>query len=92
LTTTSGMSLQKRSVKSSPLIFNKLAKSTGHWICIRPTYYDGDTIIQPNVQTSSEVHPASYPMGTGGRFPGGKARPGRDADHTPPSSAEVKNE
>jgi hypothetical protein len=44
------------------------------------------------VQTSSEVHPASYPMGTGGRFPGGKARPGRDADHTPPSSAEVKNE
>jgi hypothetical protein len=25
-------------------------------------------------------------------FPGGKARPGRDADHSPPSSAEVKNE
>jgi hypothetical protein len=24
--------------------------------------------------------------------PGGKARPGRDADHSPPSSAEVKNE
>jgi hypothetical protein len=23
---------------------------------------------------------------------GGKARPGRDADHSPPSSAEVKNE
>jgi hypothetical protein len=31
-------------------------------------------------------------MGTGGRFPGGKARPGRDADHSPPCSAEVKNE
>jgi hypothetical protein len=31
-------------------------------------------------------------MGTGGSFPGGKARPGRDADHPPPSSAEVKNE
>jgi hypothetical protein len=29
---------------------------------------------------------------TGGPFPGGKARPGRDADHSPPSSAEVKNE
>jgi hypothetical protein len=28
-------------------------------------------------------------MGTGGSFPGGKARPGRDADHSPPSSAEV---
>jgi hypothetical protein len=27
----------------------------------------------------------------GGPFPGGKARPGRDADHSPPSSAEVKN-
>jgi hypothetical protein len=29
-------------------------------------------------------------MGTGGSFSGGKARPGRDADHSPPSSAEVK--
>jgi hypothetical protein len=28
----------------------------------------------------------------GGPFPGGKARPGRDADHSPPSSAEVENE
>jgi hypothetical protein len=31
-------------------------------------------------------------VGTGGPFPGGKARPGRDADHSPPSSAEVMNE
>jgi hypothetical protein len=44
------------------------------------------------VQTGSEVHPASCPMGTGGLFPGGKALPGRDADHSPPSSAEVVNE
>jgi hypothetical protein len=44
------------------------------------------------VQTGSEAHPASYPMGTGGPFPGTKARPGREADHSPPSSAEVKNE
>jgi hypothetical protein len=28
----------------------------------------------------------------GGPFPGGKARPVRDADHSPPSSAEVENE
>jgi hypothetical protein len=35
------------------------------------------------VQTGSEAHPASCPMGTGGPFPGGKARPGRDADHSP---------
>jgi hypothetical protein len=39
-----------------------------------------------------EAHPASYRMDTGGPFPGGKARPGRDADHSPPSSAKVKNE
>jgi hypothetical protein len=43
-------------------------------------------------QTGSGAHPASYTMGTGGPFPGGKARPGRDADHSPPSSAEVENE
>jgi hypothetical protein len=37
------------------------------------------------VQTGSGAHPASYPMGTGGPFAGGKARPGRDSDHSPPS-------
>jgi hypothetical protein len=44
------------------------------------------------VQTGSGAHPASCTMGTGGHFPGVKARPGRDADHSPPSSAEVVNE
>jgi hypothetical protein len=43
------------------------------------------------VQTGSGIHPASCTMGTGGPFPGGKARPGRDADHSPPSSPEVVN-
>jgi hypothetical protein len=38
-----------------------------------------------SVQTGSGVHPAPYRMGTGDSFPGGKA------DHSPPSSAEVKN-
>jgi hypothetical protein len=38
------------------------------------------------VHTSCEADPASYPMRTGG-----KARPGRDADHSPLSNAEVKN-
>jgi hypothetical protein len=41
------------------------------------------------VQTGSGAHPASCPMDTGGSFPGGKARPGRDADHSPPSSDEI---
>jgi hypothetical protein len=40
----------------------------------------------------SGAHPACCTMGTGGPFPGGKARPGRDTDHSPPSSAEVENE
>jgi hypothetical protein len=31
----------------------------------------------------------SYPMGTEGFFPG-KKRPGREGDHSPPPSAEVK--
>jgi hypothetical protein len=35
------------------------------------------------VQICSGVHPASCTMGTGGPFPGGKVRPGRDADHSP---------
>jgi hypothetical protein len=31
-------------------------------------------------------------MGTVGPLPGAKPRPGRDTDHSPPSSAEVENE
>jgi hypothetical protein len=44
------------------------------------------------VQTGSGAHPASCTMGIGGPFPGGKARQGRDADHSLPSSTEVENE
>jgi hypothetical protein len=44
------------------------------------------------VQIGSGTHPAYCTMGTGGPFPGGKARPGRDADHSSLSSAEVENE
>jgi hypothetical protein len=44
------------------------------------------------VQTGSGAHPASYTMGTGVLSPEVKARPGRDTDHSPPSSAEVENE
>jgi hypothetical protein len=41
------------------------------------------------VQTRLGAHPGFCPMGTGGPFNGGKARPGRDADKPHPSSAEV---
>ena len=40
------------------------------------------------VQTGPGAHPASCTMGTGS-FPGGKERPGRDADFSPPSSVVV---
>jgi hypothetical protein len=43
------------------------------------------------VQTSSEAHPACYAMDPGGPFPGSKARPGHADDHSPSSSAEIKN-
>jgi hypothetical protein len=35
------------------------------------------------VQTGFGAHPASCTMGTRDPFPGAKARPGRDADHSP---------
>jgi hypothetical protein len=40
------------------------------------------------VQTGSAAHPASCTMGTGGPLRNAKARPGRDDDHSPPSSVE----
>jgi hypothetical protein len=43
-----------------------------------------------SVQTGSGAHPASCPVGTGGSFPLDK-RPGREVDHSPPSSVDVKN-
>jgi hypothetical protein len=43
-------------------------------------------------QTGSGAHPASCTVGTGGSFRRGKARPGRDADHSPPSNAEIRKE
>jgi hypothetical protein len=49
----------------------------------------GNFFLRRHVQNGSGAHPASYPMGTGGSFPGVK-RSGREADHSPPSSAEVK--
>jgi hypothetical protein len=44
-----------------------------------------DSSHRRNVQAGSGVHPASYPVGTGVH----SSR--RQPDHSPPSSAEVKN-
>jgi hypothetical protein len=46
--------------------------------------------LSHRVQTGSGAQPAFYPVGTGGGFRGVN-QPGREADHSPPSSAEVKN-
>jgi len=43
------------------------------------------------VQDSSEAYPAFYPMDAEDPFPGGKARPERNAYHSTPFSTEVKN-
>jgi hypothetical protein len=46
--------------------------------------------LHHRIQTGSEANPASYPVGTGVLSPEVK-RPWREADHSPPSSAKVKN-
>ena len=45
----------------------------------------------PPVQIGPGALPASCKMGTGS-FPGGKVRPGRAADHSPPSSVAIMEE
>jgi hypothetical protein len=48
----------------------------------------GNFSLHHRVQNGSGAHPASYAMGSRGYFRGVK-RPGREADHQPPSSTEV---
>jgi hypothetical protein len=49
-----------------------------------------DFSLLNSVQIGSGAHPASYPEGTAGCFPGGQLL-GSEADQLPPFSAEVKN-
>jgi hypothetical protein len=51
---------------------------------------DGSFSLRHRFQTGSGSHPASYPMG--GLFPWRVKQQGREADHSPPYSSEVKNE
>jgi hypothetical protein len=50
----------------------------------------GNFSLHHRVQNGSGADSASYPMGNDGSFPGVN-RPGRESDHSPPSSAKVKN-
>jgi hypothetical protein len=49
----------------------------------------GNFSLHRRFQNGSGTQPASYSMGTKGSIPGVN-RPGHEADHSPPSSAEVK--
>jgi hypothetical protein len=49
-----------------------------------------DRSVHHQTKTGSEVHSASYPMGTEESFPGVK-RPGNEASHSSPYSEEGKN-
>jgi hypothetical protein len=48
----------------------------------------GNFSLHHRIQNGSGAHPVSYPMGTRGSFLGVK-RSGREAGHSPPSSAKV---
>jgi hypothetical protein len=61
----------------------------GRMIGVRFPVAAGKFSLHHRVQTGSGAHPASYPMGNGALSLGVKRR-GRDADHSPPSSAEIK--
>jgi hypothetical protein len=49
----------------------------------------GNFSLHHRVQNGSGAHPTAYTMVTRGFYLGVK-RPGREVDHTPPSSAEVE--
>jgi hypothetical protein len=57
---------------------------------VRFPAWTGNFSLRHRLHTGSGAHPASFPMGTGRSFSGVKW-PGREADYSPPSGAEVKN-
>jgi hypothetical protein len=65
--------------------------ATGYWPDGRGSISGwGKNFLFHSVQIGSGAHPASYTKGTGALSSGIK-RLGREADHSLPSSAEVKN-
>jgi hypothetical protein len=53
-----------------------------------PSPFEVKNVLPQAGKTGSGAHQASYSMGTGGSFPAVK-RQGREADHSPTTSAEV---
>jgi hypothetical protein len=64
--------------------------SVGHGVEYWGSIFGRDREISPCHRFQRGVHLASYPLGVG-RFFSGIKRPGRETDHSPPSSAEVRN-
>jgi hypothetical protein len=60
------------------------------WSVVRFPAGAGNFSLHHRVQTGSGAHPASYPVGTSGSFPGVKW-PGREDDHWPLPRTEVEN-
>jgi hypothetical protein len=82
---------QKKKKKTKKKIVKE--KNNGKKTCEKKIliyYQPGNFSLHHRVQNGSETHPASYPMCTRSSFPEVK-RLGREADHSPPSSAAVNN-
>jgi len=77
----------------SSVCFNCSLETGRHVVmCSYSVYMNNDTYcpsIRHSVQTGSGAHPVSYPMGTGGSFPGVRAAGAWSWNSS--SSAEVKN-
>jgi hypothetical protein len=71
---------------------NWMTQTGSEWLDALVLWVTESASVKLTFQTGSGAHPASCTVGTGGPFPGAKARPERDADHSPPSSAEDNNE
>jgi len=61
------------------------------WSGVQVPAEDGNLCLHYCVQTGSDTHTASYPMGYQGALFLEVKRPDREADHSPPSSTEIKN-
>jgi hypothetical protein len=66
------------------------SRATSLMIGVRVPAGAGNFSLHHRIQIDSGAHPASYPMGSSG-FSLGVERPGREGDHSHPSSAKVKN-
>jgi hypothetical protein len=70
------------------------SQNTVIFIIVIPTPYMGSRGSSVSIVSGYDraIGFRSCTMGTGGPFPGGKALPGSDADHSPSSSTEIRNE